>query len=383
MTKAQYGTGTMTEREPGVWRLRVYVGRDPVTGSPRQVSRTFRGKPRAARDALNLLIAEVNSGDRPGTSAPLSRLLTDWMRQGEALKAKSTIETYQTHIKARILPDLGDIPLNRLDTYTIQMWANRLSEDLSPKTVKLVFSVLAAALEQGVVWKFIPENPSKGVKLPRQEKVDRTRLTDATVNEIIRSAMLDDPDLGALIDFATMTGLRRGELCGLQWGDVDWDGATITVQRQIVPGKGGQHVTPGTKTHESRTIGIPHAINDLKFRYASKRAEFGEIPDNGWIFSHDDGTTPMRAKSVTEFWTKHARAAGVNARLHDTRHLAVSKAVSAGMDVTTAAHYFGHTPQIMLEIYSSAVEDKSEAMGAALRRQNRPGQSQGEVSDQV
>ena len=181
---------------------------------------------------------------------------------------------------------------------------------------------------------------------------------------IIHSAEPDDADLAAMIALAAWIGARRGELCGLRWSDVDWTDEMLTIERAWVAGVGGQHLTT-TKTGKARTIPTPQAIEVLRLQLSRKTEAFWNQPADGYIFGPDDGTTPARAKSVTEFLSKHARKVGVTARFHDLRHFAVTRAIAAGWDITTSSRYFGHTSQVMLSIYShGSLEDARRSAAA-------------------
>ena len=367
MARRYYGTGTMTERSPGVWRLRAYLGRDPVSGSPRQVSKTVHGGKREARAALNELIREIEEGKKVGTNAPLSRLLADWLRQAERLgRSPGTIETYRRWINTRINPALGEVNLSQLTTHRIDAFlADLAASGLATSTVKTIRNILKAALEQGVRWQWLATNPAKATRVAEPGEVDRMALTEVDVSAIIQSAEADDPDLAALIATAAWIGARRGELCALRWSDIDWIGEVLVIERAWVPGVGGQQLRT-TKTGKARSIPIPQAIEIFRFQQQRKVEMFGALPVDGYIFGSDDGTTPPRAKSVTEFFSKHAKRAGVAARFHDLRHFAVSRAIANGWDVTTAGNYFGHTPQVMLSIYSHGTIEDARAAAKAL-----------------
>ena len=164
---------------------------------------------------------------------------------------------------------------------------------------------------------------------------------------------------------ATVLKARRDELCGLRWSDIDWSDEMLTIERSIVPMTGGQQVRT-TKTGKARSIPIPQAVEVFRYQHQRKVEIFGAVLVDGYIFGSDDGTTPPRAKSVTEFFSKHAKRAGVAARFHDLRHFAVSRAIANGWDVTTAGNYFGHTPQVMLSIYSHGTIEDARAAAKAL-----------------
>src|SRR5665811_2187696 len=118
-------SGTMRERPANSkrWELRAYAGRDPETGNPRQVSRIFRGGKRDARKALDKLVGEVDAGQHVGTMATFGKLLDLWLAKVEDLgKARTTLETYRTHVANHIRPELGDVRLDKLDTFRLDQY---------------------------------------------------------------------------------------------------------------------------------------------------------------------------------------------------------------------------------------------------------------------
>ena len=358
---------TRNERSPGRWRLRVYSGRDPITGAPRQVTRSVQGGKREARAALNQLLLEVAEQKKVGTNAKFSVLADEYLRQARRLgRKRSTIEMYEQWLRTRILPAIGDTPLTKLSTAQIEgMLTDIQASGLAPSTVNTIRAITKAILELGVEYDWLAKNPATGTKTVAEPETNRGALSEDDVLAIIASADEDDPNLAALITLAAWTGARRGELCGLRWSDVDWRQETLVIERSWTPGKGGQHLST-TKTGKRRVIPIPRAIDTLKTHMARKIEVFGAVEPDGWIFGPDAGATPPRARTVTEFFNKHAKKVGANGTFHDIRHLAVTRAIAAGWDVTTASNYFGHTPQVMLGIYSHGDVDKARSAAAAL-----------------
>ncbi len=150
--------GTMRERSPGHWQLRAYVGRDPVTGKPRQVTRTFKGGERAAAKALAALVAEVETGKFSRTTATVSQLLDKWLEAGEWSQRPRTLYENRRKIDGRIRPILGHIQLAELEPDVIDAAYRRwLDDGLSPATVHKYHCILSAACRQAVKWGWIDD----------------------------------------------------------------------------------------------------------------------------------------------------------------------------------------------------------------------------------
>jgi integrase len=372
-------SGTMRERPANSkrWELRAYAGRDPETGNPRQVSRIFRGGKREARKALDKLVGEVDAGQHVGTTATFGKLLDLWLAKVEDLgKARTTLETYRQHVEKYIRPSLGDVRLDKLDTYRLDQYFQGLrTKGLAAGTVKLDHSVVSACLSLGVDYGWIKGNAAKRVRLREAEPsnavvlgIDQLRMLYFGIEkdgEHVKGALEDDPDIAVTIALAALTGCRRGELCGLQWSDVDWVRQCVKVERAWVPGEGGQHLTT-TKTGKGRTVYLGTAGTAILEGYReSKRELLGRDPE-GWLLSYDGGATPMRAKSLTAYITKLGKRVGVPVHFHQFRHLAASELNHAGVDLPTAAAQLGHSPAVMAGTYLHSSDDRGAKAGELI-----------------
>jgi integrase len=361
-----YGTGSITEIDKGKrYRVRAFMGKDPITGRSRFASRNVRGTKTEARAVLNQMLGEVAEKRTRGTTTTLRVAMLDWLEHAEALgRAPTTLDQYQMRNAKWITPLLGNLPLNKLDTYSIDQFVVAMSDKLAPATVSTNLAILKAALAQFVVWGWISENPALRAKAPRMTTPERTALTAEQVVAIIRSSEDEDPDRAALLAVTALAGLRRGEACGLRWSDVDWEGKRIVIERALVPTNDGQIIT-ATKTGRSRSVHVDQALDILAAHYNRQIDIYGAVFPDGYVFGIDGGSIPPRAKTLTQFFTRHARKCGLNGvRFHDLRHFAVTNAIAAGTDVDTASRQFGHSKEVMLNVYSHGSEDMARAMAS-------------------
>ena len=149
-------SGTMRERSPGHWQLRAFAGRDPLTGKPQQVARTFIGGERAAAKALAALVAEVESGKFNRTTATVGQLLDRWLEVGERSQRPRTLYENRRKIEGRIRPLLGDIPLAKLEPDVLDAaYRKWLDDGVSSSTVHKYHCILSAACRQAVKWGWI------------------------------------------------------------------------------------------------------------------------------------------------------------------------------------------------------------------------------------
>ena len=320
---------------------------DATTG--RQVNRTYRA-PRAewgagirtAKKELARLVTEVSEGQHGGTNATLAYLLEEWLRHGEARgRSPSTMHGYRAKV-ARVKKDkiagkrVSKLTTRDLDTF----YAGLLDAGMTPATLVHHHRVIRAALNQAEKWGWVNRNVARTATLGNAE---RPEMNVPTVEQaralVLRGAKTTSPDLGPILLFAMLTGMRRGELCGLKWADVDWSGRRITVRRSIwqVRSTWG---TKDPKTHQVRTLALDDAAVALlmarQFRAEAEAEDAGvALPTEGYIWSTAvDGHCPRTPNSLTRAFHRLCRTMETEAkaadpprtevwpfRFHDLRHL--------------------------------------------------------------
>ena len=369
--------GSKRKRGEGVWELRAYVGRDPVTGNPRQVSKTFRGSAREADEALRDLIEQQVPGRSDGAGATLGQLLDAWLSECERMDlSPTTLRVYRTQIEHTIRPALGSIKVQRLGAKDLDDLYRAMKEKgSSPKTVRNHHALLAAALHQAVRWGWVRRNVAEMAKPPRvTQRVVRPPSVDA-VRQLVVAAEERDPRLAPLVMMAALTGMRRGELCALRWSDLDLDEGQIEVARSVVlvPGGLGEKTT---KTNRTRRVALDDVGLSVLRTHRARVEEWARLADeelrpDAFIFSpYVDGSLPFRPDNVTNFFIRVRDELKLpDVRLHDLRHFTATQLIGAGVDVRTVAGRLGHTdPSMTLRVYSHALEERDRAAAAVMGR---------------
>jgi integrase len=298
--------GHLRQRNRGHWELIVDIGRDPLSGRRRQRSRTVHGTKREAQRELRRLITEVEDGQVTGTETTLGDLLDRWLDLADDRLSPTTLREYRRLTERRIKPALGRVPLIKLGTQDLDAFYQALANDagLSPASVRQVHSIVRRGLKQGIKWGWIGHNVAVNASPPilRQK-----RITPPSVDELRSLAAAADAHselFGLVVRVAMATGIRRGEVCGLQWRDLDVAGRQLEVARAVAATPGGAAPkTPKSGRFRRLSLDDETVQRLVGYRAGLQAIATGEgfaIPDDGYIFSHSlDGAVPLHPDNVT------------------------------------------------------------------------------------
>lgn len=374
------GSGTIRKKtvsrsgkEYTYWEARLTVGRDPGTG--KQIQRSFTGKTqKEVREKMQAAAVEVNQGTYTAPQRmTVGQWLDIWQRDYLGGVKQLTAANYRAVIRNHIKPALGAIRLEALDPHTVQEFYNGLCEQegkpsvLSPSTVKIVHGVLHQALKQAMINGYTRANPTEACKLPRIVKKEVVPLNDAQTKAFLET--IKGHRLETLFIVDLFTGLRRGELLGLLWSNIDFKKGTICIDRQLQreKKKGGRYVSVPLKNDKARTITpAPWLMKKLlahRRTQAEQRLKAGPLwEDSGLVFvdelgHHLDGGT------VYQNFKRIAASIGIpDARLHDLRHTYAVTAIRSGDDIKTVQGNLGHaTAAFTLDVYAHVTEDMKRA----------------------
>ncbi len=162
------GAGHKAQAQRGVWELRVYVGRDPQIGHPRQVSKTFHDGSRPADDALRDLVDKYGEESPDGFGTTVSQLFDRWIAECERLDLSSTtLRTYRSQFKRTFRPKLGKVQLARLTAKHLDdLYWEMKEAGLSAKTIRNHHAIISSALHQAVRWSSVSKNVADQTKPP-------------------------------------------------------------------------------------------------------------------------------------------------------------------------------------------------------------------------
>jgi integrase len=244
---------------------------------------------------------------------------------------------------------------------------------LSLATVRYVHAVLSKALADAERKGLVTRNVARLASPPKRSATRAAEMTAWTPAEL--AAFLDrttDHYYGPLVRVAAMTGLRRGELCGLRWSDVDLDGSVLVV-RQTVQLVAGRIVIGDVKTARSRrrldvdehTVAVlrAHRTRQLKLRLAVGAG----WRDHGLVFTAPDGQ-PLNPDTITQWFDRTVRRTELpRIRLHDLRHTHATHLLAAGVNVKIVSERLGHASvAFTLDAYGHVMPGQQASAAAAV-----------------
>lgn len=361
------------------WIVTVDVGTDPVTGKRKQLRRRGFKTRKLAEAALARILNEASQGTYAEPSdEPLGRFLEEWLAAVRTTVRASTWAGYAQKLRTQVEPRLGRLPLRAVDAPRLNtLYADLLTSGrrngagggLSARSVVSVHKILHRALRDAVRWGKLRTNPADQADPPRAVPVEMRVWTAEQLRSFL--AHVADDRLRGLWVLAASTGMRRGELLGLRWVDIDFEVGQVAVRRALVA-VGYEVVEGEPKSGRARTVALdPQTLGELRAhrtRQLEERLAWGEAwTDTGYVFAREDGTA-IHPQSVSKFFEKQIKAAGVPViRLHDVRHTHATLGLEAGVPVKVMQERLGHAnAAITLDLYTHVVPGMQQEAAAKV-----------------
>ncbi len=345
------------------WYAVIYEGLDPVTGKER---RTWHPAGTNRRDAERLaarLAAKFNGRNDEGRSLSFGAYLTTRWLPGKKLGlARSTWDGYRRKIERHILPTLGKVPIRRLRPHHLEALYDRKlhpadgQKPLAPKTVLEIHLIIRGALNDAVRRGIVTRNVAVIAHAPKLRaipKVEQQAWTAQQLQGFLRAAA--GHRLFPALWLLSTTGLRRSELLGLQWQDVDFDAATLSVNRGLVSVGYETHISRGKTSNSRRAIDLDATTVEVLAAWRAwqqtEQAVVGVEPTR-WVFTDADGK-PIHPHSISQTFARIVKRAGVpRIRLHDLRHTHGTLLIKAGIPVKVVSERLGHAnPAFTIDTY--------------------------------
>jgi integrase len=345
----------------------------------------WHGSFRTRKDAEVARARLANDLHRGAYITPDRRTLSEWAIDSwlpmMATRIKpSTLHSYRRNLEIHVLPPLGRKPLQQITPMMLNtLYANLASpaperDQLSSKTISYIHTIIHKALADATDADLLGRNPADRAKPPRpnhhpsgvqswdaDELATFLRATEAT-------------RLSAIWRLVAMTGMRRGEVLGLRWTDVDLDTARLSVRHAIVA-VGYKMIESTPKSHSARVVDLDYdtvaALRRHHERQDDERAEWGaDYENHGLVVAKQNGT-PIHPHTFSQSFERIVASIGLRRiRLHDLRHTHASLALKAGVPVKVISERLGHeSPAFTLKQYAHVIpgmQAEAAAQVAAL-----------------
>ncbi len=307
------------------------------------------------------------------TKKTVAQFMEHWLVTYAASNTRPRTQMgYRAHIRRHIGRHIGSIQLQLLRAEHIQrMYQSRLDEGLSGTTVRHVHRILSQALSHAVKWSELVRNPAEAVTAPRPNP-SRIKMWDPlTLNQFLEQCGISR--FSNLYRFTMRTGLRRGELLGLRWKDVDFNGKRLMVVNtlQRIDGQGLLEAPPKTsRSRRSLALGqeAMAILGSVRSKQMEQRLQVGPAwHDTGYVFTLSDGR-PIEPGSVTrDFRTTVAKLGIPELNLHGLRHAFATLMLLAGVSAKVVSEMMGHSSvMVTLDTYSHVVQGLQEHAVSAL-----------------
>ena len=373
--KRKGGEGTIRQRADGRWEGRYVIGYDDK-GYPKTKNVLAKTK-RECAEKLQKLKEELGGikSDKVKPDMRFGDWLEYWYETHSKPKIRPTTQLgYESRIRLHIVPEIGNIPLNKLTQNDLQQFYARLKkngrktlterfgEGLSDRMVRMCHATCRTALEKAVQEGLIRTNPAIGCKLPPKKAREMQVLDRDELQRFLIQAKAEGYYELFLLDLST--GLRRGELMALQWDDLNFETGVLNVNKQVYQVNGElQFSEPKTKNSIRKIVLPPSVVEVLR--------EYKKTVNSRWMFpspvKEDCPITPGVVRHRLQLILEHARCKHV--RFHDLRHTFATLALQNGMDVKTLSAMLGHvSAATTLDIYTHITDDMQRTAAANIDR---------------
>jgi integrase len=346
----------------GTWSYRLDLGIDEAGQRVQKQVGGFRTR-KDAQAALNEALSGLQRGSYVAPSRQtVGGFLDRWIEGVRPELALTAWTNYNDTVRNYVRPHLGRKRLVELSPIDVKVWHATLLEHggasrgpLSVSTVRLAHRVLHRALGDAVRWNLIPANPATGVRVPRRTRPEMTVWTAEEAETFLRAIANDR--LAALWILALHTGLRRGELAGLRWKDVDLDAGMLTVAQQRTNANHEVVVSVPKAKSQRQLFLAPSTVAALRQHRAiqlRERLAIGEAwIDSGYVFVDEAGMPYHPQRYLPMFHAVCRRASVSKIRLHDLRHTMATLALQAGVHPKVVQEQLGHSAiNVTMDVYS-------------------------------
>lgn len=305
-----------------------------------------------AEDALARVLGEVVGGTYvPPTKQTFQEFAERWLRDYAMPRLRpTTYKSYEWLLKNHVLPSFGLRSLSRLTPADLQqLYREKLGSGLSPRTVQYIHAVLHKMLDSALKWGLVGRNVADAAEAPVPQRKEMKVLDPDEARQLIEAAGEEGAQTYAIIAVALLTGMRRGEIFGLRWQDVDLDAAALQVRQALVEA-GGRRVFSQPKSGAgARRIDLPGGAVDALRKHRAAQAQdkllLGpDYADHGLVFAQWNGKPLHPHNFITRTYPRLLEKAGLQRiRFHDLRHTHATLMLARDVHPKIVQERLGHS----------------------------------------
>ncbi|MBM7571564.1 site-specific integrase [Aquibacillus albus] len=360
--------GSYKKNPDGTWSFRVNIGINPKTGKRIQKYKSgFRTKKDAQNEATRILL-EVNDGTFFEESPEQFNVyISRWFNTSYKRSVEESTATSRWYlIDKHLIPAFYHRKLNEISPFEIDsFYADKIDNGYSPAYIRQMHNVLNQSFQQAVKWRLIKNNPVQDTSPPKVRNKEKQVWNVDQVNHFIK--VIDNHHTKIPYVLAIYTGMRRGEILGLKWSDVDLDKGKINIKRSLcfISKKGLTFKEPKT-SKSKRQISISKQLIKMLMNHKEYReglqVKFGiAYVDNDMVVSTDDGKPMDPRNLLRQFYLHMEKAKLPKLSFHDLRHTHATILMQIGENPKVVSERLGHSRVgITLDLYSHVSDDLQE-----------------------
>jgi len=353
--------GSISKRANGSYLAQVSI-------DGKRVSKVYKTK-KEAQEWVTTMTGQVKQGlTYNSAKTTVDELLAEWLKIKKTKSRPATEEQYRRIARLYISPALGKLKLQDLTAARIQrLYSDLEKQNVGKRTIEITHTVLHGFLAHAQRLGLVAQNWAALVEVPRPASREMVVWDESQVSQFL----IANPD--PFYRLALATGMRRGELIGLQWKDVDWNAGMIHIRRQVYELEGGGWIFQAPKTERGRRgIRLGRGMLEaLRYQFTVTIPQMQAIAGEAWqendlIFPTSKGT-PRNGYNVSKDFHARVLASGLPViRFHDMRHTAASIMLLHGEPPVRVAGILGQSVQILLSTYAHYIPDDQERASSLM-----------------
>ncbi|MBA2876378.1 integrase [Anoxybacillus caldiproteolyticus] len=355
------------EKKKGFY-FRIDVGKDPVTGKRKQASfGPFRTKTEAKKELLKIK-RQVDEGSYfKESTEDFPVFMERWFNTSYKKTVEITTANSREYIiRNHIMKHFEHKKINEITTFDIDcFYVDKLDDGYSGAYIRHMHNLLNQAFDQAVRWSLVKMNPVRNAKPPKVKSEEKTTWTVDEVNRFLN--LIKNRSIEIPYFLAIFTGMRRGEVLGLKWDDVDFENKKIRIKRSLcfVSGQGLIFKEPKTQKSKRQISISQHVVNVLKKHKQKQEFQkeklWRQYEDNNLIVCTDDGKPLDPRNLLRQFYRLIEEANVPRISFHDLRHTHATILMQQGENPKVVSERLGHSRVgITLDLYSHVSDDLQE-----------------------